>query len=52
MIKKYKKEEKEETPRITPKGRQEDYFFPNLRKTIKASSMKEALEKIKTKQNV
>lgn len=49
-MKKIKKREietsSEETEEKTPRGRQETYFFPTLRKTIKASSMSEALKKI------
>jgi len=37
----------EETPRQVPKGREEDYFFPNERITIKASSLEEAKRKLR-----
>ncbi len=42
-------EEKEEfiPKQETPKGRQEDYFFPEQRITIKAGSLEEAKEKLK-----
>ena len=52
MIREHKeKEEIEETPiaESENKGRQleEDYFFPDKRVTIKASSLNEAIKKLK-----
>ena len=29
------------------KGRETDYFFPNERKTVRASSLKEAIKKLR-----
>lgn len=57
MIKKTKEEKEElETSQAIPeketsKGREEDYFFPNERITIKASSLSEAKEKLKKLKN-
>lgn len=47
MIK--KKKEKIETPRGNPKGREDYYFFPNQRRSVKASSIEEATAKVKKK---
>jgi len=47
MIKTKKRWDGIKTPKRKPKGRQENYFFPNERKTIRASSMKEAIKKLK-----
>lgn len=52
---KTREEKKDEIPQIrtfrkkVPKSRDEDYFFPNERKTIRASSLEEAIEKLKGK---
>jgi hypothetical protein len=49
MKKKTKVEAKvpEETPKESPAGRQELYFFPDFMRTIRAGSIEEAREKIK-----
>ncbi len=38
-------EEKVETPQ-QDKGREEEYFFPGVRKTVKATSLEEAKKKL------
>ena len=51
MRKKIKKEETPQKEEVfqkekTPKGREEFYFFPDKGKTIKATSLEEALERL------